>query len=329
MRKLGLALVNILLFPLRKLPLRVHYALSGIVYFTVFKLLRYRYDDVMINLSRCFPMLNCYELRILCRQFYHHFADIIVEAVWFGGCTGAKRLRRARIMEVVNPEEVSRLYEKAPSMMVLYSHCGNWELYGGIESYTYDAPVPEPFHEDKFKVVYRAASSKFSDDFIKINRFAPLKDPAGFQGYIESKNLVRYALTHRDEKFIYNVNTDQRPYYAGSDNLEVTIIPDPEFKRQAKRLAKKYSSLKTDIQSLQNEIKENPLLGTDLGNNTHKVRMAILSKGKGKSGGARVITYVVLQEGGNYKVRLLTLYDKSEIKNVSDAYLRMLIAREP
>lgn len=110
--------------------------------------------------------------------------------------------------------------------------------------------------------------------------------------------------------------------------MEVIIIPDIEFKRQAKRLAKKYPSLKDDLLELQKELKQNPYIGTDLGNNTHKVRMAILSKGKGKSGGARVITFVVNISEDSCKVRLLTIYDKSEIENVSNSYLRMLINQE-
>lgn len=107
--------------------------------------------------------------------------------------------------------------------------------------------------------------------------------------------------------------------------MDVTIIPDPEFKRQAKRLAKKYHSLKEDLVVLHNELRTNPYIGIELGNNTRKVRMAILSKGKGKSGGARVITYVVNKSVDSYNIRLLTIYDKSEIENVSDSYLRMLV----
>lgn len=110
--------------------------------------------------------------------------------------------------------------------------------------------------------------------------------------------------------------------------MNVIVIPDTEFKRQAKRLAKKYTSLKADLINLQKELKENPYIGTDLGNNTHKVRMAILSKGKGKSGGARVITYIINKHDENYIIRLLTIYDKNEISNVSDSYIRMLISQE-
>ena len=54
--------------------------------------------------------------------------------------------------------------------------------------------------------------------------------------------------------------------------------------------------------------------------------MAISSKGKGKSGGARVITYNLQQQSKDViLITLMTIYDKSEIDNVSDAYLRSLI----
>ena len=54
--------------------------------------------------------------------------------------------------------------------------------------------------------------------------------------------------------------------------------------------------------------------------------MTIASKGKGKSGGARVITYNIQQRGEDeVLITLMTIYDKSEIDNVSDAYLRSLV----
>ena len=70
---------------------------------------------------------------------------------------------------------------------------------------------------------------------------------------------------------------------------------------------------------------ENPIMGIDLGRGVRKIRMAIGSKGKGKSGGARVLTLTVLvSEDAN--VTLLTIYDKDEIDNVSDDYIRWLIS---
>ena len=76
--------------------------------------------------------------------------------------------------------------------------------------------------------------------------------------------------------------------------MKVTISTIDEFDRRARRLAKKYKSLKDDLRSFQQEIMENPIMGIDLGRGVRKIRMAIGSKGKGKSGGARVLTLTVL-----------------------------------
>lgn len=98
-----------------------------------------------------------------------------------------------------------------------------------------------------------------------------------------------------------------------------------DFLRQMKHLRKKYPSLEKDYAALLNELEENPFAGVDLGSGVHKVRMAIASKGKGKSGGARVITYCVSKLENDVRVNLLAVYDKSEIENVSDAYIQSLL----
>lgn len=105
------------------------------------------------------------------------------------------------------------------------------------------------------------------------------------------------------------------------------ILLGEEFKRQFRRLAKKYRSLPDDLRVLKEELEKNPRLGDDLGNGKRKVRMAIASKGKGKSGGARVITYElhVSATGEVIDLVLLTIYDKSEMENISDAFIASLL----
>lgn len=100
----------------------------------------------------------------------------------------------------------------------------------------------------------------------------------------------------------------------------------PLFERQAKRLMKKYPSLKKEIKTLVNELKENPNLGTSLGYDCYKIRLAIASKARGKSGGARIITHWVFKED---TVFLMTIFDKSEIKNLSDKEIINLIKMIP
>ena len=99
-----------------------------------------------------------------------------------------------------------------------------------------------------------------------------------------------------------------------------------EFERGAKALRKKYPSFETDYYTFLDELEKNPFSGESLGKHTYKNRMSIASKGKGKSGGARVITYnLQKQTEEEILITLMSIYDKSDIENVSDAYLRSLV----
>ena len=108
-------------------------------------------------------------------------------------------------------------------------------------------------------------------------------------------------------------------------NCKITVTPD--FLRELKRLSKRYRSLKTDLTKLGEELRLNPFLGTALGHRLRKVRLAITSKGKGKSGGARVITYTVILAQADTEIKLITIYDKSERDNISDAELLNILRR--
>jgi len=105
--------------------------------------------------------------------------------------------------------------------------------------------------------------------------------------------------------------------------MSFSVIPTPPFAKELKRLAKKYPSLKEDFTLLVKELSNNPHIGKLIGNSYYKIRLAISSKGKGKSGGARVISYVqVIDE----EIFLLSIYDKSESDTISDKELLAQIA---
>lgn len=105
----------------------------------------------------------------------------------------------------------------------------------------------------------------------------------------------------------------------------VNIFYSSEFRKEVKRLAKKYRSIPEDLLELKNRLVENPLEGVDLGFGVRKVRMIIKSKGKGKSGGARVITYNVTEMEDTIDITLLTIYDKSERSTISDKEIKDLL----
>lgn len=114
--------------------------------------------------------------------------------------------------------------------------------------------------------------------------------------------------------------------------MKVTVRITKGFKSQAKPLLKKFKSLSNDLLGLQKELELNPKLGISLGNDIYKIRLKITSKGKGKSGGARVIsllqTNIILEEirtDQEITVNLISIYDKSEISNLSEKELKELI----
>ena len=94
------------------------------------------------------------------------------------------------------------------------------------------------------------------------------------------------------------------------------------FRKESKRLLKKFPSLKEELRELGIELSANPNTGTPIGSNCYKIRISIASKGKGKSSGARIITYVLVADSTVY---LLSIYDKSEQDDITDKELEQLI----
>jgi hypothetical protein len=104
--------------------------------------------------------------------------------------------------------------------------------------------------------------------------------------------------------------------------MSFNLIITQTFERDAKPLLKKYKSLKSDLAGLFESLENKPSQGKPLGKDCYKIRLAITSKGKGKSGGARVISCVKITSD---IVFLLTIYDKSEKKEISDKELNELL----
>ncbi|MGM9674652.1 MAG: addiction module toxin RelE [Bacteroidaceae bacterium] len=109
--------------------------------------------------------------------------------------------------------------------------------------------------------------------------------------------------------------------------MSCSILVSTVFGRSAKKLAKRYKSFREDFVAFISNLKENPFAGTDLGHGLRKVRMAVQSKGKGKSGGVRIITYLVDKTGDDVTIELLDIYDKSEVSTLSDKELRGILKR--
>jgi len=104
--------------------------------------------------------------------------------------------------------------------------------------------------------------------------------------------------------------------------MNYKVIPTPEFIKNIKILNKKYKNIKEDVLKLANQLEINPTMGTELGNNTFKIRIKNTDNNKGKSAGYRIITYCINKHNELY---LVTIYSKSEQENILDLELKELI----
>ena len=109
--------------------------------------------------------------------------------------------------------------------------------------------------------------------------------------------------------------------------MNCKIETTPDFARELKQLARRYTSMKDDYRDFLDTLRKSPLQGEPLGKHLRKVRFPIASKAKGKSGGARGITHTVLVESDGANITLVTIYDKSDQANITDKELKKLIKK--
>ena len=99
------------------------------------------------------------------------------------------------------------------------------------------------------------------------------------------------------------------------------IFYSDEFKKSAKKLSKRYKSLKNDLQSFTSSLIENPRQETELTSSVYKVRIKNSDNNKGKSAGYRIITYIIT----NNEILLVNIFSKSDIPNISDEEIDLII----
>lgn len=107
--------------------------------------------------------------------------------------------------------------------------------------------------------------------------------------------------------------------------MKYEIETSSRFKHSFKRLLKKYRNLDKDFENLLNELHSNPNIGVDLGGGVRKVRMAISDKVKGKSHGARIITYTTIITINEGLITLLAIYDKADKDSISAKEISLLL----
>lgn len=210
MRKFLVKTIRLIMKLLAKLPMKFHYFMGDVLSWFAKNVVQYRTGLVWTNISRSFPELKYWQLKKIYNDFYRHFGEIFAEAIWFADATYEK-LQKSGIVTVKNPEVLNELYMASPSVTFLCSHCGNWEILGGFWGYMTKDGVPCVFEDDKFSVVYKKLTNDIANEVFAENRVAPIEIGSPYN-LVESKNILRFSIEHRNEKRVYGYPTDQSPY---------------------------------------------------------------------------------------------------------------------
>lgn len=107
--------------------------------------------------------------------------------------------------------------------------------------------------------------------------------------------------------------------------MSLEIVRSERFTKEFKRLAKRYRGLVDDYEAFLEGLKANPLQGVEIAPRVRKIRMAITAKGRGKSGGARVITFNALISERDGRVYLLLIYDKADADSIKLNVVREIL----
>lgn len=210
MKKVLAKSIRGLIVILSRLPLKFHYFMGDILAWIAKNIAKYRFDVVWMNISRSFPDKKYKELKKIADEYYRHLGEIIAETIWFGG-SSYERLVKHEIVTVRNPEVLNEMFLNSPSITALFSHCGNWEIIGGLLGYMKAGGRDCPITENDITVVYKKMASEVSDMVFAANRMAPL--PGTFpECEIESKNILRYSIRNKDVRKLYIYPADQAPY---------------------------------------------------------------------------------------------------------------------
>lgn len=141
------------------LPLRVLYVLADVVYFLAYHVAGYRRNVVERHIADSFPDKSVEEQRRIVKDFYHNFADYIVETIKLLHISDKQMMRR---MTFTNLEAIESLLDRDIQVMVLFSHCFNWEWAPSVTRWLH----PRGEKPVEFGQVYRPLKNKWMDGFM-------------------------------------------------------------------------------------------------------------------------------------------------------------------
>lgn len=226
MSRMLFSLLRLLLNGLARLPLGVLYVLSDGVYLLL-RLIGYRRKTVRDNLMKCFPDMPDDELKLTERRFYRNFADYIFETIKLLHISDAEISRR---MTFENVELMRSHIDAGTSVIVYFSHCGNWEWAPSVTLHT-ERPGAV------YGQVYRPLKDKLFDDLM-----LRVRSRFGSLNYPKSHVLRDLIMARREGKVtVTGFMSDQKPSHGDPTYVTMFLNRPTAFITGTETLARKLS----------------------------------------------------------------------------------------
>lgn len=181
------------LLPISKLPYRVLYGLSDVLFLILFKSIKYRAKVVYHNIKSSFPSKSEAEIRKIMNDFYRHFCDVVVETI--AGFSITEKTLRSKV-SCTNYEILTRILDQGKSVVVTAGHYNNWEL----------TALAMPLYIKRPCIgIYKPLNDKFLDHKLKQSR-----EKFGIT-FISTREVGTYMETHKNTPTVYFFLTDQSP----------------------------------------------------------------------------------------------------------------------
>lgn len=210
-----------------KWPLKVHYFFADyLLYPIVYHVIRYRRELVAKNLRLSFPNNTSQERKVIEKQFYHHFCNVVVESLYGWEMSDAEIRERVTFSGL---EEIEPLIKEYGGIMIMMGHMGNWE---------WQADVARRFSDPEIRAcgVYRQLKSAFMDDLMKEIRHRR-------SNLLAEKNVllrVMVAQRSKHEPTVYGMIADQKPSPKNSHDWFEFLHQETSFLDGSEVLGKKF-----------------------------------------------------------------------------------------
>lgn len=185
-----------ILLLISRLPLRIFYAISDLMFFVIYYIVGYRRKVVMENLRNSFPTKSLEEIKKIERKFYLNFCDYIVETI--RSFTISSIELRVRVQHL-NQDVFQEAKAENKNVILLAGHLFNWEWFNVLATI-----IPQ---ENSFPV-YRKVQNSFWEEKIKM-----LRNRFGNQA-LEAKEVIRHIFRNpNDGNSVYMFVADQTPHF--------------------------------------------------------------------------------------------------------------------